>query len=87
MQNPTQEFRQGSTVFEKPGILSKKLSSNYHSVKFCRNFAHVSYLPMCSKGFLRVVSFCLDLPLFAKIKRPDFYTLTETRFIKHNKKP
>ena len=50
MQNPTQEFRQGSTVFEKPGILSKKLSSNYHSVKFCWNFAHVSYLPMCSKG-------------------------------------
>ena len=35
--------------------------------------------------------FCLDLELFAKIKRPGFYTLTETRLIynsrsKQNKK-
>ena len=36
MQNSIQKFREGSLVFEKPGILSKKLktmtSSNYHRV-------------------------------------------------------
>ena len=30
MQNPTEKFRQGSIVFEKPGILSTKLTSNYN---------------------------------------------------------
>ena len=37
------------------------------------------------------LSFCLDLELFAKIKGPGFYTLTDTRFFnnsgsKQNKK-
>ena len=59
---------------------------------FCSNFAHVFYLTMCSKGCLRFISFCLVLELFAKIKRPGFYTLTDTRFFnnsisKQNKKP
>ena len=38
MQNPIQKFRESSTVFEKPGILSEKLktlsSSNYHKVTY-----------------------------------------------------
>ena len=38
MQNPIQKFRQRSIVFEKPGILHKKLktltSSNYRKVKY-----------------------------------------------------
>ena len=46
---------------------------------------------MCSKEYSIFVSFCLDLELFAKIKRLGFYTFTETRFIsnsgsKQNKK-
>ena len=49
MQNAIKKFRQSSIVFEKSGILSKKLktltSSNYHRVNtFCWNFAHVPFL-------------------------------------------
>ena len=33
---------------------------------------------MYSRGRSWFVSFCLNLVLFAKIKRPGFYTLTET---------
>ena len=97
MENPTAKFRQSSSVFEKPGILSKKLktltSSNYPRVYiFCWNFAHVSYLPMSTKGcsgfnfiLFRTWVICQNQ------KRPGFYTLTETRFInnswsKQNKK-
>ena len=81
MQNPAEQIRQGSTVFEKPGILSEKIDELQLLNNFCWNFAHVSYLPMCSKGCSKFVSFCLDLELFAKTKRPDFYTTTETNFI------
>ena len=63
MQNPKQKFGQGSIVFEKHII---------ELINFCWNFAHVSYLPMCLKGCLRFVSFCLDLELFARIKGPGF---------------
>ena len=35
---------------------------------FCWNFAHVSYLPMSTKGCLGFYLFCLDLELFAKIE-------------------
>ena len=91
MQNPAEQIRQGSTVFEKPGILSEKFDELQLLNNFCWNFAHVSYLPMCSKGCSKFVSFCLDLELFAKIKGPGFYTLTDTRFFnnsesKQNKK-
>ena len=54
---------------------------------FCWHFAHVSYLPMYTKGrsgffFL----FCLELELFAKIKKgPGFYPLTGTRFINNSR--
>ena len=38
MQNDTQKFRQSSTVFEKPGILSENLktltTSNYSTVQY-----------------------------------------------------
>ena len=39
---------------------------------------------MCLKGCLRFVSFYLDLELFAKIRRPGSYSLTETRFINNS---
>ena len=83
MQKPTQKFRQGSIVFEKSGILPEKLSSIEFN-DFCSNFAHVSYLPMGSKGCSRFVSFCLGSAIFAKMKRIDFHTLTETRFINNS---
>ena len=57
MQNCIQKFRQSSIAFEKPGTLSENLktltSSNYPAVQyFLLNFAHVSYLPMSTKGCL-----------------------------------
>ena len=51
---------------------------------FVKFFFHFSYLPMCSKGCSIFVLFCLDLDLFAKIKRPGFYSLTEARFINNS---
>ena len=84
MQSPTQKLREGSIVFEKPGILSNWAPTTIEFNKFYWNFAHVFYLPMCSKKSLRFISFCLDTELFAKIKRSGFYTLTEINFIKQN---
>ena len=57
MQNPMEKFRQSSIVFEKPAILSENLkiltSSNYPTIQyFFWNFAHVSYLPISTKGCL-----------------------------------
>ena len=77
MQNTIQKFRQSSIVFEKPGFLSEKLktltSSNYHRVQYIfRNFVHVSYLSMSTKGCSRFFFFCLDLQLLQKSKRPGF---------------
>ena len=75
MQNPILKFRQSSIVFETPGFLSEKLktltSFNYHWVQifFCWNFAHVSYLPMSTKGCWDFFHLDLDLELFAKIKK------------------
>ena len=74
MENAMQTFRQSFVVFEKPGILSENLKtltgSNYHTVKyFCWNFAHISYLPVSTNGFAGLFLFCLDLELFAKIKK------------------
>ena len=39
---------------------------------------------MCSNGCSRLVSFCLDLEVFAKIKGPGFYALTDTRFFNNS---
>ena len=85
MQNPIQKFRQNSIVFKKPGILSENLktlmSSNYPTVqyfllKLCTRFLLTNvYKRVC--GFFL---FCLDLELFAKIKKDlvsthSFFTL------------
>ena len=82
MQDNIQKFRQSSTVFEKPGILSEYLktltSSTYPIIQyfFCWNFAHVFYLPLSTKGCLGFILFYLDLELFAKIeKRSGFCTV------------
>ena len=55
MQNPIQKIKQSTVIFEKPGILSRKLkkltSSNYPTVRyFSLKLPHVSYLPMSTKG-------------------------------------
>ena len=47
---------------------------------FCWNFAHVFYLPMSTKAYVGFYLFCLDLELFANIKKDlvsthSFYTL------------
>ena len=36
---------------------------------FCSNFTHVSYLPVSTKACAGFFLFCLDLELFAKIKK------------------
>ena len=75
MQNPTQRFRQSSSiVFKKPGVLSDKLkslkSSNYHRVNIFDGILHSFHTYQCLQNpvwdfFL----FCLDLDLFARIKK------------------
>ena len=65
MQNPIQKFRQSSTVFENPGILSENLKTL------------TSFSPQKVCGFFL---FCLDLELFAKIENDlvsthSFFTL------------
>ena len=71
MQNHIQKFRQSSIVFKKPGILSENLktlmSSDFNN--FCWRFAHVTYLPMSTKGCVGFFLFCLELELFAKNKK------------------
>ena len=47
MQNPAEQIRQGSTVFEKPGTLSEKFDELQLLNNFCSNFARVS--KGCSK--------------------------------------
>ena len=82
-----QEFRQSSTVFEKPGILSEKcrtlMSSNYHRVshifqKCCTRF-------LLTNVYKRVLEIFFiwfrSLVIWQNQKRPGFYTLKETRFI------
>ena len=74
MQNAVQKFRQSSIVFEKPGILSENLktltSSNYPTVQYfllklrTRFLLTNVYKNLC--GFFLI---CLDLELFAKVKK------------------
>ena len=91
MQNPIQKFRQTSIVLEKPGILSEKLkiltSSNYRRLyyflfKFCTRFLH-------TRVYKRVFGIFFILfrtwVICQNIKRPGFYTLTETRFINNSR--
>ena len=74
MRNPIKKFRQKSIVFEKPGFLPEKLktltSSSYHRVqyfllKLCTRFLLTNFC----KTMFGVFLFCLDLELFAKIKK------------------
>ena len=83
MQNPRQKFRQSSIVFEKPDILPENLkiltNSNYPTVQY-----FLLKLPACFllanayKSACGIFLFCLDLELFAKIKKTWFL---HTRFL------
>ena len=75
-----QNHVQSSIVFEKTDILFensktsknskiRKLQLPYSSSYFFWEFAHVSYLPMPTKGCVGLFLFCLDLELFAQIKK------------------
>ena len=55
MQNPIQKVRQSSIVFEKPDNFSENMKlwrapTTLEINIFCWNLAHVSYLPMSTKG-------------------------------------
>ena len=75
MQNPIQKCRQSSTDFEKPGVLFENLktltSSNYpHSSLFFVETSHTFCNYQClQKSVWDFFLFCLDLELFAKIKK------------------
>ena len=62
-------------LFSRNYILSLKIwkpwraSTTLQFNTFCWNFAHVFYLPMSTKGCAGFLLFCLDLKLFAKIKK------------------
>ena len=85
MQIATHKLRQSSIVFEKPGVLSENFkiltSSNYPTVqyfllKLCTHFL----LTNAYKRVCGIFLFCLDLKLFAKIKKDlvsthSFFTL------------
>ena len=80
MQNPIQKIKQSTIIFEKPGILSRKLknltSSNYPTVEyFSLKLPHVSYLPMSTKGRAGFFYFVWTLSYLQKSKTPGFYTL------------
>ena len=85
MQNAIQKFRQSSIVFEKPGILSENLktltSSNYPTVQyFLQKLRTGLLLTNVYKRMCGIFLFCLDLELFAKIKKDlvsshSFFTL------------
>ena len=85
MQNSIGKFKQISIVLQKPGILFKNLriltSSNYPTVQYfllkLRTRFLLIYKRVCGIFFL----FCLDLKLFAKIKKPGSYTLVFYIFI------
>ena len=77
MQNPIQKFRRSSIVFEKPGILSENLktvmSSNYPTVQYFLLKLHTRFLlTNVYKSVFGIFLFCLDLELFAKIKKTWF---------------
>ena len=79
MQNPIQKFRQSS----KPGILPENLktltSSNYPTVQYFLLKLRTHFLlTNVYKKVCGVFLFCLDLELFAKIKKTWFL---KTRFL------
>ena len=80
MQNPIQKLGQSSIVFEKPGILYENLktltSSNYPTVQYfllkLRTRFLLTNVYKRVKGCAGCFLFCLDLQLFAKIKKTWF---------------
>ena len=83
MQNPIQKIRQSSIVFEKPGIFSENFktltSSNYPTVQYFLSKLRTRFLlTNAYKRVCGVFLFCLDLELFAKIKKTWFL---QTRFL------
>ena len=71
---PYIKFRQGSIVFDKPGILPENLktltSSNYPTVQyFLLKRRTILYLPLSKNECVGFFLFYLDLELFAKIKK------------------
>ena len=84
MQNPIQKFRQSSIVLEKPGILSENLktltSSNYPAVQyFLVKLLTRLLLTNVYKRVCGIFLFCLDLELFARLKKTWFL---HTRFLR-----
>ena len=85
MQNPIQKFRQSSIVFEKPRTLSENLktltSSNCPTVQyFLMKLRTRLLLTIVYKACVGFFLFCLDLELFARIKKDlvstnSFFTL------------
>ena len=96
MQNPIQKFRQSSIVFEKPGISSESLktltSSDYPTVEyFLLKLGTRSVLTNAYKKVWGIFLFCIDLELFAKIKKTwflhnRFYTFINNSRSKQTKK-
>ena len=85
MKNPIRKFKQGSIVFEKPGILSKSLkiltSSNYPAVQYFLQKLRTRFLlTNVYKWLCGIFLLCLDLELFAKtikdlVSTHSFFTL------------
>ena len=82
MQNLIQKFKQTSIFLAKPGIFSEKLkilmSPNYPGVQYflLKLLTHFLLKNVFKKVF--GIFFCLDLELFAKIKKTCFL---HTRFL------
>ena len=91
MQNPKQKFRQSSIVFEKPGILSENLKtltrSNYPRVQYFLLKHRTNFLlTNVYKRLFGIFLFCLELELFAKIKKTWFpHTRFFTFFINNSR--
>ena len=87
MRNPIEKFRQSSIVFENPGFCLKNLKlwqapSNIEFNIFCWNFAHVSYLPMSTKGCSEFFFILFRSWVICKNKkRPGFYTFAFFLFL------
>ena len=91
-----QKFRQSSTVFEKPSILSENLEtltrSDYHTVQYFLLKPRTRFLlTNVYKRVCRSFLFCLDLELFAKIRQTwflhtRFYIFSNNSRSKKNKK-
>ena len=91
MQNRVQRFRQGSIVFEKPGILSENLknltSSNYPTVQYfllklrTRFLLTNVYKRVCGIFFISFRSWVIC----KNLKRPRFYPFVFYTFINNSR--